>query len=150
MSTSPRRCAASMLVDTGAWYAIADASDRHHARASRYYSDHAGRTAFVTTDLIVAETMALLTAHLDRAAALSFWGTLRDVRIPLLTLEAVDVEAAWRIAQAFPDQTFSFVDCTTFALMERLGIHEAFTFDAHFLVYRFGPNRQRAFRRFPG
>jgi len=34
-------------------------------------------------------------------------------------------------------------------MMERQGIHEAFAFDAHFLVYRFGPARQRAFRRLP-
>ena len=89
-----------MLVDTGAWYAIADASDHHHARVNRFYSDRAGRTPFVTTILIVAETMPLLTAHLGRPAALAFWGTLRDVRIPLLTVEPADVEVAWRIAQA--------------------------------------------------
>jgi predicted nucleic acid-binding protein len=33
--------------------------------------------------------------------------------------------------------------------MERLGIDEAFAFDSHFLVYRFGPRRQRAIRRLP-
>ena len=62
----------SMLVDTGAWYAIADASDRLHERASRFYAEHAGETAFVTTDLILAETMALVTAHLGRSAALTY------------------------------------------------------------------------------
>jgi hypothetical protein len=34
--------------------------------------------------------------------------------------------------------------------MERLGIEEAFAFDAHFLVYRFGPRQRRAIRRLPG
>lgn len=139
----------SVLVDTGAWYAIADASDRHHQEASRFYKEHAARTVFVTTDLIVGETWALLNSHLGRQAALVFWETLREARIPLLTVEPADLEAAWHIAQAFPDQPFSFVDCTTFALMERLGIHEAFAFDTHFLVYRFGPGRQRALRRLP-
>lgn len=139
----------SMLVDTGAWYAIADSSDRHHQAARRFYTEHAGRTALATTDLIVAEFWALISSHLGRPAALTFWETLRDTRIPILTVETADLEAAWHISQAFPDQAFSFVDCTTFALMERAGISEAFAFDSHFLVYRFGPGRHRAFRRFP-
>ncbi|MFQ5990714.1 MAG: type II toxin-antitoxin system VapC family toxin [Candidatus Methylomirabilales bacterium] len=138
-----------MLVDTGAWYAIADRSDRHHEEASRFYTERVGQTAFVTTELIVGETWALLHSHLGRAAALTFWGTLRETGISILTVDPVDLEAAWHIAQAFADQAFSFVDCTTFALMERRGIHQAFAFDVHFLVYRFGPGRQRALRRFP-
>ncbi len=138
-----------MLVDTGAWYAVADTSDRHHEKASRFYVEQAQQARFVTTDLIVAETWALLSSHLGRAAALTFWETLRVTRTPVLTLEPVDLEAAWHIVQAFPDQAFSFVDCTTFAVMERTGIDEAFAFDAHFLVYRFGSARQRVFRRLP-
>lgn len=138
-----------MLVDTGAWYALADTSDRHHEEAKRFYTEQPGRTAFATTDLIVAETCALLSAHLSREAALTFWETMRATQTAIFTADPVDLQAAWHIAQAFPDQAFSFVDCATFALMERLGIHEAFAFDAHFLVYRFGQGRQRAFRRFP-
>lgn len=138
-----------MLVDTSAWYAIADASDRHHKEASQFYAQQAGKIAFVTTDLIVAETFALLASHLGRSQALTFWGTLRETRTPIFAAEGVDLEAAWHVVNAFPDQAFSFVDCTTFAIMERLGIDDVFAFDAHFLVYRFGPARQRAFRRFP-
>jgi predicted nucleic acid-binding protein len=138
-----------MMVDTGAWYAVADSSDRHHAEARRFYLEQAPRSAFVTTDLIVAETWALLCAHLGRPAALTFWATLRATRTPILTLDAVDLESAWHIVETFPDQTYSFTDCTTFALMQRLGIDEVFAFDSHFLVYRYGVPRQRAFRRIP-
>ncbi len=139
----------TVLVDTGAWYALADTSDRHHEEARGFYTQTAGTTPLLTTDLIIAETCALLHAHLGRPAALAFWGALREARIPVLAPDPVDLEAAWRIAHAFPDQSFSFVDCATFALMERLGITHAFAFDAHFLVYRFGPDRQRAFHRLP-
>ena len=139
----------AVLVDTGAWYALADASDRHHEAARTFYTQRAGVVPLVTTDLIVAEAMALLNAHLGHAAAQTFWGGLRETKTPVLVPEPVDLEAAWRIAQAYPDQTFSFVDCLSFSLMERLDIEEAFTFDAHFLVYRFGPGRRRGFRRLP-
>jgi hypothetical protein len=67
-------------------------------------------------------------ASRGRSAAITFWETLRDIRTPILTVEPVDLETAWQILQSFADQTFSFVDCTTFALMERVGIHEAFAF----------------------
>lgn len=139
----------SILVDTGAWYALANGSDDHHNEARTFFTQRARTTPFLTTDLILAETWALLTSHLGRQAALRFWAGLRETRIPILTPDPPDPEAAWRIAHAFPDQAFSLVDCMTFAIMERLEINDAFTFDAHFLVYRFGADRQRAFRRFP-
>ena len=140
----------TVLVDTGAWYALADTSDKLHREARAFFTQYAGTKPFLTTDLILSETLALLGAHLGRPPALAFWGTLRETRIPVLTPEPADLEGAWRIAQAYPDQAFSFVDCTTFAMMERLGIDEVFAFDAHFLVYRFGPDRRRGFRRLPG
>lgn len=139
----------SIFVDTGAWYAVADTSDRHHDAACRFYLSHAGPGQLATSDLVVAETWTLLVSHLGRQAALTFWETLRDARLPILAIEPSDLEAAWRIAQAFADQDFSFTDCTSFALMERLGIEDAFAFDRHFLVYRYGSSRHRAFHRHP-
>ncbi|MBX6378531.1 MAG: PIN domain-containing protein [Clostridia bacterium] len=139
----------TVLVDTGAWYALADASDRHHVEARAYYESVAGREELVTTDAILVETWVLLTSHLGRRAALAFWDGLREMGLSVLCLEPVDLEAAWRIACAYPDQDFSFTDCTTFALMERMGISRAFAFDSHFLIYRYGPRRDRVFTRFP-
>jgi len=138
-----------MLVDTGAWYALADRSDRHHQRARRFYAKQAPHQRLLTTDLIVAESWSLIDGRLGRASAIKFWQTLRTVRMPIVPLDAVDLESAWRILQAFPDQALSLTDCTSFAIMERIGVHEAFAFDAHFLVYRFGLRRERAFQRWP-
>jgi predicted nucleic acid-binding protein len=149
MPISAKPSPVSIFVDTGAWYAVADATNHHHATAREFYQGHAGQTPLVTSSLVVAETWTLLGAHLGRSAALTFWETLRETRIPILVVEPTDLEAAWHIIQASPDQTFSLVDGTSFALMERFGIHDVFAFDAHFLVYRFGPARQRSFRRLP-
>ncbi len=137
------------LVDTGAWYALADRSDRHHAAATAHYETAAELGGLVTTDLIVGETFALLSSHLGRQGALTFWAGLRGAQIPILPITVQEIEAAWHVARAFPDQSFSFVDCTTFALMERLGVGDAFAFDSHFLVYRYGAGLERSFRRHP-
>lgn len=58
---------------------------------------------------------------------------------------AADLEAAWSIGEAFPEQDFSIVDRTSFAIMERLGLARAASFDDHFAVYRYGRDRDRAF-----
>jgi len=58
---------------------------------------------------------------------------------------AADLEAAWQIGASYRDQDFSIVDRTSFAVMRRLGIERAASFDDHFAVFRFGPNRRRAF-----
>jgi predicted nucleic acid-binding protein len=55
------------------------------------------------------------------------------------------MEAAWATGEAFDDQSFSIVDRTSFAVMERMGITKVASFDDDFAVYRFGRNRDRAF-----
>jgi predicted nucleic acid-binding protein len=55
------------------------------------------------------------------------------------------VVKALDIGRGFRDQRFSLVDRTSFAVMERLGVSRAIAFDDDFVVYRFGPDRRRAF-----
>ena len=50
----------------------------------------------------------------------------------------VDDEAkAKEIIGKYTDKRFSFTDATSFAVMERLGLHTAFAFDPHFRQYGF-------------
>ena len=58
----------------------------------------------------------------------------------------MDLDTAWAIGELYDDQDFSIVDRTSFAVMERLGITRAASFDHHFAVYRYGPRRERAFQ----
>lgn len=46
-----------------------------------------------------------------------------------------DIDNALRIFRTYRDHLFSFVDCTSFAAMERLNVHRAFAFDRHFDEY---------------
>jgi predicted nucleic acid-binding protein len=140
----------TVMVDTGAWYALADISDANHVAADAFYRQIAGKVPFVTTDAILVETWALLVSRLGRPAALTFWQTLREAGIPLICLTERDLEAAWHIAQAFPDLDLSLTDCTTFSVMERLRIDRVFTFDRHFYAYRYGSRREKALLCEPG
>ncbi len=52
-----------------------------------------------------------------------------------------DENMAWQIILRCQDKHFSYVDATSFAVMERLGIKDAFSFDEYFRQYSFNhPN----------
>ncbi|HAG09101.1 MAG TPA: hypothetical protein DCK87_06050 [Desulfotomaculum sp.] len=139
----------TIMVDTGAWYALADTSDTYHQRAKAFYQQIAGNISMLITDAILVEIWFLLASRLGRTAALTFWDTLRKTDIKIICLTEFDLEAAWHTINTYTDQSFSFTDCTTFSIMERLGISDVFTFDHHFLIYRYGLHRQKAFTCLP-
>jgi uncharacterized protein len=132
----------SLFVDSSVWYAGVDGSDVDNDRARAIL---ASEEALVTTDHVLLETWFLLRNHIHRKAAERFW---EGLRLGIAVLEPVgmaDLETAWQIGVSFPDQDFSLVDRTSFAVMRRLGIERAASFDDHFAVFRFGPKRRHAF-----
>ncbi len=131
----------NIFVDTGAFYALADADDAHHAEATEFYSGSFGVHRFFTSDYVIVETWLLIRNKLGRAAA------MRHGVVGVLHVIPDDVERAWRICERSTDQDFSQVDAVSFALMERAGIDSAFAFDSHFTVYRTSHNH--AFERLP-
>lgn len=132
----------TLFVDTSAFYAAADAGDRSHARAREILS--AG-DALVTTDHVLVESWLLMRSRGGRVAAERFWAGLRGGLAAVETVLPVDLDRAWQIGEAFADQDFSIVDRTSFAVMERLGVAAAASFDDDFAIYRYGPRRDRAF-----
>jgi predicted nucleic acid-binding protein len=132
----------SLFVDTSLWYAAADSGDSSNERAKEIL---AGGEPLVTTDHVLVETWTLLRWRVHREAAESFW---RGLRAGVASVQAVgdaDLEAAWTIGRDFPDQDFSLVDRTSFAVMVRLGLVRSATLDDDFAVYRYGRDRSQAF-----
>lgn len=138
-----------MFVDTSAFYALADQSDRYHKAARAYYESILGKKRLITTDHVLVECWFLIGRKLGREPALIFWDGLRSGIVSLTTIQSADLETARRIIEEFGDQDFSLVDATSFATMERLSEGEAFAFDEHFKVYRFGEKRSRRFKVLP-
>lgn len=90
-----------------------------------------------TSNFVLAETHALLLKRRDRQIALD---TLQFIEsgaaIVLRVSEAYELRAREVIGQ-YDDKAFTLTDATSFAVMERLGIRSAFTFDRHFAQFGF-------------
>jgi len=131
----------SVFIDSSVWFAAANIRDRHNEKAKEILSEPQVR---LTTDHVVVETWLLLNSRINRGAAENFWrgvGAISEIECVI----PADMEAGWAITERFLDQTFSVVDRTSFAVMERLGLTRVASFDRDFAIYRYGRNRDRAF-----
>lgn len=132
----------TLFVDSSVFYAGADRGDTTHARAAQILQSG---EPLVTSDHVLVETWLLVSRRLGRPAANAFWGGVRAGAALVEGVLEADLDVAWSIGERFSDQEFSIVDRTSFALMERLGLVRAASFDDDFAIYRFGPRRDRAF-----
>ena len=120
-----------IFVDTSAWFAAVVPTDRNHERANAFLT--LNREPLVTTDYVVDETLTLLRMRGERARALTlgerfFNSDLAEVYY----LNAEDAVRAWAVFRDYEDKDWSFTDCTSKIIMEKLGIISAFAFDQHF------------------
>jgi predicted nucleic acid-binding protein len=130
------------FVDTSAWFAAANVKDRHNQRAIELLS--AG-LELITSTFVLVETWLILQSKMSFAVAEDFAGYVRLGAAKIESNEMSDLEYSWRVREAFQDQTFSLVDRTSFAMMERLQISKVVSFDHDFVIYRYGPDRRQAF-----
>lgn len=132
----------TLFVDTSIFYAVADRTDTGNATAKAILMSGED---LITSDHVLVESWRLIQRRLGHQAADDFWGGIRAGPVELSVVGSVDLEAAWAIGAIYPDQGFSIVDRTSFAVMLRLSVHRAASFDKDFAVFRFGPRRDRAF-----
>jgi predicted nucleic acid-binding protein len=127
------------FVDTWAWVALADRGDRDAVRISQEL--RAAGHVLITSSPVLYEAYTFL----RRSGGLDAARRLREEILTLmagngLTVERVrpeDEQLAWERFEMYDTDRLSFVDCTSFAIMERLGLTEAFTGDQHFAMAGF-------------
>ncbi|MDH5643844.1 MAG: PIN domain-containing protein [Gemmatimonadota bacterium] len=131
--------AREVFVDTSGWFPImikghADHKDLAGALTKAVTEGF----AIVTTNLVVAETHALLMRRDNRQAALDFVNTVGEIpNIVVRSTEELEQDAYHNWLVPFEDQDFSFTDAVSFAVMEERGIETAIALDRHFSVAGF-------------
>jgi len=123
-----------LFVDTSAWYALNDRDDQYQKQAveklSRIKSE---RVELITSDYIFDESVTLISLRVGHSKAVTFGDAIMKSRVASMVLVSDDVRlAAFELFRKYADKDLSFTDCTSFALMKRLKLKKAFTFDSHF------------------
>lgn len=127
----------TVLVDSGAVVALLNADDLFHRQARLILEDmrKKGITPLLT-NFILAETFSILSATVGPDAARTW---LRHSIWPVERASEADERRAREIILGKDSQDMSYTDAVSMAVMERLGIKGAFTFDRVFAVRGFRP-----------
>jgi predicted nucleic acid-binding protein len=127
-----------VFLDTGAFLALADEDDDYHTAAK---SIHTGllqsRVQLLISNFVLAETYTLIRFKVGHHATVDFMKRFDHTKIKVLRVTESIEQAAKAIFVRYDDKDFSFVDCTSFALIDHHRLDQTFAFDTHFRQYRF-------------
>jgi predicted nucleic acid-binding protein len=119
------------FVDTGAWYASVVPGDPRHRDLLLWLSRNPAR--LITTDYVIDETLTLLRARGERTRAVELGRQFFDLAaISVHSLETSDLRGAWSLFRDEPYRDWSFTDCTSKVVIERLHLKRVLTLDQHF------------------
>ena len=124
-----------IFVDSNAFIAIRNKRHPLHKKAvfiSTQISD-----PLITTNIVIAETLSVLSMRVNKATAIQFGEEVDKLNIQIVQIDQQFHFKAWEIFKKIRSKNVSFFDCTSFAVMEKLGIKTVFSFDADFKKYGF-------------
>ena len=126
-----------IYVDTSAFYALLDRSDKYHKQASTLWPTLLDEdVTLITSNYVVSETVALLQNRIGFEAA-NLW--YRDI-LGVLEIWWVDEDTHQRAYELWLNlgrMRFSLVDCVSFVTMHHHQIEKAFCFKPHFTDHGF-------------
>jgi hypothetical protein len=124
--------------DTGAFLALADEDDDYHSAAKSAHTELLrSKAQLVTSNFVLGETYTLIRFKVGHPAAVEFMKRFDRTGIKTLRATEQNEQTAKAIFMRYNDKDFSFVDCTSFALIDHHRLDYAFAFDGYFRQYRF-------------
>ncbi|MBI1869475.1 PIN domain-containing protein [Candidatus Gottesmanbacteria bacterium] len=124
-----------IFIDTSAFKAVFDQGDEFHKQSWKFWQEaHKNDICFITSNYILDEVYTLFRAKAGKAKALLLRDSLAESpqSVTVTWVQLDDERVAWEYFAKLPGRGVSFTDCTSFALMKRLNLKVAFTFDGDF------------------
>ncbi len=121
------------LLDTGAFVALLDKSEKNHERCVMFFKEFKGK--LLTTEPVLTETTYLLSPTIKpQKACIEF---ILKGGATLVPQSIESLSRAVALMEKYKDMPMDFADATLVALAEETGIEEVFTLDTRgFNAYR--------------
>ena len=130
-----------IFVDASFFVALLSARDDHHDRAQKAFEAFEGRKLrdlFLTTNNVVLETITVTGRQGGNRLAVEVGELLYTEKLARIYRTTPEDElAALAYRKQHLDKRYSAVDCLSFAVMLKHGIHEALAFDRRDFTHRF-------------
>ena len=130
-----------IFVDTSFWVALRNQRHAHHDVATQLLAGNAG-TQLTTTNHVSGETWTYLRRRAGHRAAVGFLDVIEQsprVRVARVSEEAEQRAVTW--LRQHDEREYSFVDATSFVVMNALRIRDALAFDGDFSAAGFNELR---------
>lgn len=128
----------SVFVDTSVFLAVLAEDDNNNVVASETLASLAeSGEQLITSNYILIESYALIQRRMGMNAIRDF----QDKILPSLMIVWISMEEHQRAMGQFLSEnrrTLSFVDCSSFEIIQKLQVEKVFTFDGHFREQGFG------------
>ena len=119
------------FADTSFWVALQFTRHPRHPAARALWAEH--RRTVACSNQVLGETWTFLKRRVDHSAALAFLDAVTTSPTVAIHRISREIESeAWSWLRRHDERDYSFVECTSFALMRRLRIQSALAFDGDF------------------
>ncbi len=126
----------AVFLDTSALYALFSPPDEHHFVATAVYRRVTSeRRDVVTTNFVLLELHSLITNRRRAALATAALFTIEAGDTFIVRVSEEDEANARDTLRKYTDKGFSLLDATSFAVMRRLKLDTALSFDRHFAQF---------------
>ncbi len=127
-----------IFVDSSAYLALtSDNDDNHGVAVTAWRRLSRDGTESYTANFVAAETHGLILNRINRDTAIRVLDGLYASATRIIRATEGDERRALEILRRHTDKEYSLVDAISFAVMDRLHIHDAWTYDHHFAQFGF-------------
>ncbi len=127
-----------VFADSSAYIAYYNKRDKNHNKALSFVKKirdrEFGPVIIYTSDYVFDEVItAILILTKNKDLAIKIGESIKKSKITkIIKVDEEIFQKAWETFKEYKDKLWSFTDCTSFAIMEKMNIKTAFTFDKHY------------------
>ncbi len=130
-----------IFVDSSYWIALRNRRDSHHEAGVKLLEEAADQT-LVTTNHVRGETWTYLRRRAGHRAAVAFLDVLEaSPRVRVVSVDPSQEKRALTWLRRRSEREYSFVDATSFVVMNALNLWAALAFDGDFTAAGFVERR---------